>query len=98
MKVTQEVCGDYAIHSREKWVEMQDKFRIEKAQVEPMVTMRFDENWITFTIRYVVDYTKRRSTKDVLFTRFLEEIRKNSKRLIIASSTLEITSSEDEPA
>lgn len=89
--VTQEVCGDYASHSKDVWVEMQDKFRIEKAQVEPMISMMFDENWMTFTIRYVVDYRKRRLTKDQLYTRLLEEINKRSDDLVIATVATEVT-------
>ena len=90
-EVTNEVCGKYAEDSKAVWVEMQDKFRIEKAQVEPMVTMMFDENWMTFTIRYIVDYTKRRTTKDILFTRLLEEINKREDLLMIATTAMEVT-------
>ena len=91
MEVTQEICGSYAAHSKEVWGEMQNKFRIENAQVDPMVTMTFDENWITFTIRYIVDYTKRRSTRDLLFTRLLEEINKQNGSLMIATAAMEVT-------
>jgi hypothetical protein len=55
---------------------MTEKYRIEKARVEPMITLKVDQNWITFTIRYVVDYRLRRKTRDLLFPRLLEEIAK----------------------
>lgn len=70
---------------------MINRYRIEDAMVEPMVSLKFDENWITYTIRYIVDYRKRRSTKDLLFTRLLEEIEKYDNIIMIAASTLEIT-------
>ncbi|WP_027421364.1 mechanosensitive ion channel family protein [Crocinitomix catalasitica] len=89
--ITNEVCGEFAEKSSQVWQEMHGKYKIENAQVEPMITMRFDENWITFTIRFIVDYTKRRSTKDILYTRLLEEINKNDDLLMIATSSLEIT-------
>jgi small-conductance mechanosensitive channel len=89
-EVTNEICGDYAKGSENIWEQMTDKYRIEKAKVEPMVTLKFDQNWITFTIRYVVDYRLRRKTKDLLFTRLLEEIAKNKDRIQIATSTLEV--------
>jgi small-conductance mechanosensitive channel len=91
LNVTQEVCGSYAENSKQVWIEMQEKFRIENAQVEPMVTMRFDESWITFTIRYIVDYTQRRTTKDVLYSKLLEEINKRDE-LAIATTAMEVTS------
>lgn len=89
--VTEEVCGAYAKASEKEWAKMQNKYQIENAQVAPMVTLKFDENWITFTIRYVVDYQKRRSTKDILFTRYLEEIAKYDDIIMIATSTMEVT-------
>jgi small-conductance mechanosensitive channel len=90
-EVTDEVCGEYAAKSKQVWADMQGKFSIENAQVEPMITLRFDENWMTFTIRYIVDYTKRRTTKDILFTRLLEEINKRDDLLMIATTAMEVT-------
>ena len=63
VKVLDEVCGDYANRSKDEWQKMANKYRIEDAQVEPMVTLEIHENWILFTLRYIVDYKKRRFTK-----------------------------------
>jgi hypothetical protein len=35
---------------------MVEKYRIEAARVQPILTMVFDENWADFTLRYVVDF------------------------------------------
>jgi hypothetical protein len=43
-----------------------------------------------FTVRYVVDYKKRRITKDLLFTRILDEIEKTEGQVAIASQTVHI--------
>jgi len=86
-----EVCGEYASNSEKQWGKLTDKYRVEEAQVQPMVTLQFDENWISFTLRYIVDYKKRRRTKDIIYTRLLEEISKNDDIIMIATSTLEIT-------
>ena len=53
--VLNEVCSNYAQNSEAKWNELANKYKVEQAQVQPMVTLKFDENWITFTLRYVVD-------------------------------------------
>ncbi|WP_139956822.1 mechanosensitive ion channel domain-containing protein [Flavicella sediminum] len=89
--VANEVCGDFADRSRKSWQELANKFRVEEANVNPVVTLVFDENWITFTIRYIVDYKNRRSTKDVMFTKILDEIAKYDAIIMIGTSTLEIT-------
>ena len=49
-----------------------------------------NQNWIEFTLRYVVGYKERRTTKDRLFVRILEEIDKIPDRVGIAASTLNI--------
>lgn len=88
-KVLEEICGDFALESEKHWDRMTNKFRIEEAQVQPMVTLEFNEEWITFTLRYIVNYKKRRTTKDLIYSRLLEEIRKEPK-ISIAASALEV--------
>ena len=68
-----------------------NKFLIEDAKTEPIVTMVADENWVTFTLRYVVEYKKRRTIKDMIFRRLLTEIEKTDKKVSIASAAQEIT-------
>ena len=89
-QVTVEMIGEYAGYARNSWNEMVKKFKIEDAQVDPLVTMTANENWMTFTVRYVVDYKKRRKTKDKLFVRFLEEINNSDGRIVIASASMDI--------
>lgn len=67
LNVLDEVCGKYAEQSKNHWSKITMKFRVEEAIVDPMVSMIFDENWITFTLRYVVDFKKRRTIKYLLF-------------------------------
>jgi len=90
IEVAAEVTGDYARHAMSAWKDMVNKYMIEDAKVEPMVTIQVTDNWMEFTIRYVVDYKKRRMTKDILFTRIIEEIDKTDGRVGIASTTLQL--------
>ncbi|TBR08079.1 MAG: mechanosensitive ion channel [Rugosibacter sp.] len=89
--VVNEICGDHALHSRKAWDEAVRKYQLEDAQVEPMITMEANDNWIEFTARYIVDYRKRRTVKDRLFTRMLEEVDKSTNRIRLASATFELT-------
>ena len=88
--VADEVCGEYALRSAEAWRVAVDKYRLEEAQVEPVVTMVANDNWLQFTLRYIVDYRKRRWVKDQLFTRILEEVDKSDDRIRLASATFEL--------
>ncbi len=89
-KVAEEVVGDYARYARESWKGVVAKYRIEDARVEPTITMVFDENWMIFTLRYVVDFKLRRTTKDKLFTGILTRFEASAGRVSIASASMEI--------
>jgi hypothetical protein len=85
-----EICRDYAVQSRDAWEKAVNKYRLEDANIDPQITLAATDNWIEFTARYVVDYRKRRTTKDRLFTRMLEEVDKSNNRIRLASATFEI--------
>lgn len=89
-RVTTEVVKEYTAGAAEDWKFMLSRFRVEDARVEPMVTIAANDNWIEYTIRYVVDYKKRRTIKDMIFTRILDEIDKTEGRVKLSSSTQEI--------
>lgn len=69
-----EVIGDYAKSAEDEWKNLVRKYLIEDATIEPMVTMTANDSFVQFTLRYIVDFKKRRSTKDRLFTGILNKI------------------------
>ena len=89
--IVHEVCHDYAVQSKSAWKETVKRYQLEDAQIEPMITLTANDNWIEFTVRYIVDYRRRRFTKDRLFTRLLEEVDRSSDRIRLASATFEVT-------
>lgn len=89
-KIADDLVGDYAVQAAKAWKTMVQKYLIEDEKVEPTITMTANENWIEYAIRYVVDYRKRRRTKDQFYSRILEEIRKTEGRVAIAGTTLGI--------
>jgi len=89
-QVAQEIVGDYVSYAQEAWKDLVKKYMIEDAQVEPMVSMTANDNWMEYTLRYVVAYNRRRTTKDRLFGRILDEIEKTHGAVKLASATMEI--------
>lgn len=87
-RAVQEVVGEYATGAAASWGTVVQTYRIEAAQIHPMVTLAADENWVSFTLRYVVDYRARRSTKDALWSRVLADIEATDGRVAIASTSL----------
>jgi small-conductance mechanosensitive channel len=90
-KILNEVQGEFAEEAKVYWEKMTEQFMVEDAKVDPLVHMVFDENWITFTLRYVVDYKRRRGIKDRISRRVLNAINNSQGRLEVASAAFEIT-------
>jgi small-conductance mechanosensitive channel len=88
---SQDLLGDYASQAKVAWDGLVNKYSIENAQVEPLVTIQADENWVSFTLRYVVEYRLRRTTKDRLFHRILSDIAKTDGVVQVASTSMDVT-------
>jgi len=88
--VLKEVVGSYTEYAKRVWTQIVRKYYIEEAMIDPVVTLRFTDNWIELTGRYITDYRARRNTTDKIFTRLLVEIDKTQGQVGIASSTFEL--------
>lgn len=90
-----EVAGDLTVTSKEKWKSLQYKYRLEDAQTEPMISLVANDNWAEYTLRYVVDYKKRRKTKTTLFTKILTKIESTNGEVKMASATFQLVQAPD---
>ncbi|MFH2133717.1 MAG: mechanosensitive ion channel family protein [Pseudomonadota bacterium] len=77
--------------AQQYWSNFMLHHRAEDARLDVVVTMSFDANWIEFTVRYLVDYSRRRTTKDKLFTAILDEFEKTEGRVKIAAPSVQVT-------
>jgi small-conductance mechanosensitive channel len=93
--IGKEIAGDLTTESREKWNTLQKKYLLEDSQTEPMVSLIANDNWVEFTLRYVVRYNKRRATKTLLFTKILKEIEATNGEVKFASATFHIVETPD---
>ena len=64
-KIAYEITEEYTAAARTAWKDMVNKYLIEDASVEPVIFLIANDNWMEFSVRYVVDYKKRRITKDL---------------------------------
>lgn len=85
-----ETVQSYTASTKTQWQKLTEDLYVENAQIDPMITMAFDENWMTFTARYVVDFKKRRTTKDLLYNKIMDALDKHPE-IQLASSGMEIT-------
>lgn len=94
-KIGVEVAGDLTQKSQEKWQKMQQKYLLEEAQTKPMVSLIANDNWVEFTLRYVVSYKRRRATKTELFTKILTDIEATNGEIKFASATFHLVEAPD---
>jgi len=90
LEVADKVIGDYSYAIEKSWVALTKKFAIEEARIKPTVFVVANDNWIEFSLRYVVDYKKRRDVKTLLYLDILRAIDKTDGNIKVASSTIEI--------
>ncbi len=88
--IAKEVAGDLTENSQKRWNDLVNKYMIENAQTESMVTVVANDNWVEYTIRYVVGYKNRRLTKDALFTKILTAVSETNGEIRFASATFHL--------
>ncbi len=89
-QIADEVVGEYVEQAQSSWSTMVRKYLIEDARVKPIVSLVTTDNWMEFTLRYVVDYKYRRAKKDELFTRILEAYLDTNGQVAYASATFHL--------
>jgi len=89
-RVAIEITRDDVPLARETWKRAVEKYVIDEERVEPQITMLANDNWVEFTLRYVVDYKRRRITKDLLFEKIMEQLDSTEGAVAIASTTIHI--------
>lgn len=89
-KVLLEITSEYADEAKVSWAELIHLYRVDPTEIDSRVFLIANDNWMEFTLRYIVDYKKRRITKDRLFSRILEEVDKTNGRVALASATFHL--------
>ncbi|MER3328827.1 MAG: mechanosensitive ion channel family protein, partial [Candidatus Kapaibacterium sp.] len=89
-QATDEYLVDYSQFAKENWEKMVKKYLIENANVEPNLMFVLNDNWVEFTLRFVVDYKKRGTTKHKLFSHIYNSVMNSGGKVSFASATFEL--------
>ena len=89
-KVLREITGGFCEEAKESWTDLIHQYRVDPTEIDPRVFWIANDNWMEFTLRYIVDYKKLRITKDRLFTRILEEVDQTNDRVALAFATFHL--------
>jgi small-conductance mechanosensitive channel len=87
--VNEHVAGSVEA-AAENWKLLVSRYLVEEARIAPLVTLVVTDNWIEFTARYVVDYRKRRITKDAIMRSLLAAFESHKADVEFGSATYEI--------
>ncbi|NCP46082.1 MAG: mechanosensitive ion channel family protein [Flavobacteriales bacterium] len=90
IEVAQEILSEYVRNSINQWKAIVTKYYIEDAQVDPSLAITLTDNWVQFNLRYIVNYKKRRYTKNLLNQEILKRIEATNGKVKLASATFEI--------
>ncbi len=91
-QVLDELTGEHARQLKGDWRKMTDKYLLEDAQLKPSVSLKMDDNWAEFALRYVVDYKKRRGMKDQISSRILKFIEESGGQIKLGAPSFELAS------
>ncbi len=89
-QTAEDVVGEYTQPAQARWQEMYKKYRLEHESVDPVVYLVANDNWLEFTLRYIVEYKKRRVTRDQLFVDVINKIARTDGKVAVASTTLQL--------
>ncbi len=85
-----ETLSDFIKASKVTWEDVVKKYYIEDAQLNPTLAITLTDNWIQLNLRYIVDYKKRRITKNRMNEQINIQIIKTNGKVLLASTTIEI--------
>ncbi len=91
-QILDDITGEYARRLKIDWRKMTDKYMLEDARLEPMISLIMKENWVEYTLRYVVDYKQRRVTKDKICVKILQAMEQSGDQIRLGATSFEVAS------
>ena len=86
VRVAGEAVGGYLAEAKTSWKIISDNYQSANPPLEPTITLAVNAGSLEFGVSYVVDYDKRTTMQDQLFTRIVQEVANSNGRLEWASS------------
>lgn len=90
-KILEAITGEHARRLKSDWRKMTDKYMLEDARLEPMVTLNMKDSSVEYALRYVVDYKQRRGTKDKICVQLLQAIEQSNGQIRLGAASIEVT-------
>lgn len=91
LDVTEKIVNQYEATASKQWQDVKTRYLIDTPDFTPAVTLIANDNWMEFTIRYIVPHKNRRTIKDKLFMNIVDAFEKTNGKIEFASMTVAIT-------
>ncbi len=95
--LAEEVPAAQADAARGAWQHLVRRYLLENASLEPMVSLVITDDWLEFTLRYLVDVKQRRATRDRLSMRILDAFAASGGRVALGSTTVQLVNPDPLP-
>ncbi len=82
--------GEATERMKQEWQQLKEDYAIEDASLEPQIFLVANDNWLQYSIRYLVDYKMRRRTKSELCEAIVAAFEEHPDKVGIASGTYDI--------
>lgn len=82
-EVADEILSEYVGEAKMHWESVKDKYLVEDEKLDPIISLAVSADTLEYTLRYPVDFKLRRTTKDLLFEKIMEKIKKESEKISI---------------
>jgi len=90
-RAAKEVIGEYLAEAQISWKAVSDYYETANPSLEPAITLAVNGGNLEFRVSYIVDYTKRTTAQDRLFTKIVQEVANSGGRLEWASASAPVT-------
>jgi small-conductance mechanosensitive channel len=91
LSITRQHVEEHILVAADKWKNVKEEYMVGTPNFEPAVALVANDNWLEFSLRYIVPYESRRNTKDKLFLNIVDAFGKTDGKVEFASMTIEIT-------
>lgn len=88
LEIADKHTEQYIEKARKSWKQMRRQFKLENASLENQVYLNLKENVVEISLRYVVDYQKRRIVKDQLYQEIFKAFSDAGPHLEIAPNSI----------
>lgn len=81
--VANQVVGEYVEEAKGHWESVKNKYLVEDEKIDPMITLVMNSTTMDYTVRYPVDFKRRRTVKDKLYQAIMDRFAGEKEKITV---------------